>query len=164
MIRRFFNELGWSDEAGSGVRNVTKYLKVCVKGAKPEFIEDDIFVTRIPIAESLLKDRFLYLQELFGIPPSIMAPEEDEVLSELSIDPGLDGFNDKDEFIRFYMGTLIKNGRNLSEIKLLRNNVIILKDEINTESSEEIGGKLFTKKGARMLRALVGLMSEKSLE
>jgi ATP-dependent DNA helicase RecG len=62
-IRKFFTTFGWTDEIGSGVRNVTKYLKFYVPGASPRFIEDDVFRTEIPlsvvtfysISESLIK-------------------------------------------------------------------------------------------------------------
>lgn len=48
-IRRFFTAFGWTDELGSGVRNTTKYLNIYVPGAKPAFIEDDTFLTEIPL-------------------------------------------------------------------------------------------------------------------
>jgi len=49
MIRKFFNILGWADELGSGIRNTNKYLKIYVPGAKPLFLENDTFVTEIPL-------------------------------------------------------------------------------------------------------------------
>lgn len=48
-IRKFFTAFGWTDEIGSGIRNVTKYLKIYTPGASPRFIEDDVFKTEIPI-------------------------------------------------------------------------------------------------------------------
>lgn len=48
-IRKFFTAFGWTDELGSGVRNTSKYLNVYVPGAKPSFIENDIFLTEIPL-------------------------------------------------------------------------------------------------------------------
>lgn len=41
-IAKFFREIGLADELGSGVKNVTKYLKI-YSGGEPEFIEEDIF-------------------------------------------------------------------------------------------------------------------------
>lgn len=49
MIARFFKEIGWVDELGSGVRNVHKYTALYTKKAKPIFIEEDIFKTIIPL-------------------------------------------------------------------------------------------------------------------
>jgi ATP-dependent DNA helicase RecG len=50
VIAKFFKEIGWVDELGSGVRNTFKYCGIYTPGTKPEFIEDDIFKTIIPIA------------------------------------------------------------------------------------------------------------------
>jgi len=48
-IRKFFSELNWADEIGSGVKNITKYLNYYTPGARPTFIEDDTFLTLIPM-------------------------------------------------------------------------------------------------------------------
>lgn len=50
MIAKFFREIGLADELGSGVKNVTQYLKV-YSGGVPEFIEADIFKQVLPIGE-----------------------------------------------------------------------------------------------------------------
>ena len=47
-IAKFFKEIGWVDELGSGVKNIYKYNKI-YSGASPEFIEGDIFKTIIPL-------------------------------------------------------------------------------------------------------------------
>jgi len=47
-IAKFFKEIGWVDELGSGVRNIYKYNKI-YSGADPEFIEGDVFRTVIPL-------------------------------------------------------------------------------------------------------------------
>jgi len=49
-IAKFFREIGLADELGSGVKNVTKYLKI-YSGGEPEFIEEDIFKQILPIKE-----------------------------------------------------------------------------------------------------------------
>ena len=47
-IAKFFKEIGWVDELGSGVRNVYKY-SLLYSGAKPAFIEGDVFKATIPL-------------------------------------------------------------------------------------------------------------------
>lgn len=47
-IAKFFKEIGWVDELGSGVRNIYKYNKI-YSGADPTFIEGDVFKTVIPL-------------------------------------------------------------------------------------------------------------------
>ncbi len=49
VIARFFKEIGRVDELGSGVRNVFKYAPAYTPGAIPEFIEEDVFKTIIPL-------------------------------------------------------------------------------------------------------------------
>lgn len=49
-IAKFFKEIGLADELGSGVRNMIKYTKI-YSGGVPDFIEDDIFATIIPLNE-----------------------------------------------------------------------------------------------------------------
>lgn len=47
-IAKFFKEIGWVDELGSGVRNIYKYNKI-YSGVEPTFMEDDMFKTIIPM-------------------------------------------------------------------------------------------------------------------
>lgn len=49
VIAKFFKEIGRVDELGSGVRNTFKYCGIYTPGTKPEFIEDDVFRTVIPL-------------------------------------------------------------------------------------------------------------------
>ncbi|RZK28574.1 MAG: DeoR family transcriptional regulator, partial [Hymenobacter sp.] len=56
IIANFFSQLGRVDELGSGVRNVTKFLKVYHPGTKAEFIEEDVFKTLIPIPATSVKE------------------------------------------------------------------------------------------------------------
>lgn len=51
IIAKFFKEIGWVDELGSGVRNTYKLLKLYTPGAVPTFTEGDVFKIVIPIEE-----------------------------------------------------------------------------------------------------------------
>ncbi|MFZ3130997.1 MAG: RNA-binding domain-containing protein [Desulfosporosinus sp.] len=50
VIARFFKEIGWADELGSGVRNLFKYCKKYT-GKEPQLIEEDIFKIIIPVSD-----------------------------------------------------------------------------------------------------------------
>ena len=52
LISKFFMQLGRVEEIGSGILNVTKYLKYYYPGAEAEFIDGDIFKAVIPIPVS----------------------------------------------------------------------------------------------------------------
>lgn len=56
VIARFFKEIGRVDELGSGVRNTFKYCGIYTDGAKPEFIERDVFKTIIPLRTNAGKE------------------------------------------------------------------------------------------------------------
>ena len=47
-IAKFFKEIGLADELGSGVKNMIKYTEI-YSGGVPEFKENDIFTTIIPL-------------------------------------------------------------------------------------------------------------------
>lgn len=53
-IARFFVQLGRVEELGSGVRNVTRYLKSYRPGARAEFVEEDVFrtINPVPVSEA----------------------------------------------------------------------------------------------------------------
>ena len=50
VIASVFKEIGWAEELGSGVRNIVKYSKV-YSGTTPEFIDGDVFKTKISLKE-----------------------------------------------------------------------------------------------------------------
>ncbi|GAA4308260.1 RNA-binding domain-containing protein [Nibribacter koreensis] len=49
-IARFFVQLGLVEELGSGIRNVTKLLEHYSPDHKAEFIEEDVFRAKVPVA------------------------------------------------------------------------------------------------------------------
>ncbi|MCF8352549.1 MAG: putative DNA binding domain-containing protein [Bacteroidales bacterium] len=49
VIAKFFKEIGRVDELGSGVRNTFKYCDIYSPGTRPEFVEEDVFRTIIPL-------------------------------------------------------------------------------------------------------------------
>lgn len=66
-IRKFFTAFGWTDEIGSGIRNVVKYLRHYTLGGTPLFLEDDLFRTEIPLEQtslSVIGPHFLQLLNL----------------------------------------------------------------------------------------------------
>lgn len=58
-LARFFKELGWVEELGSGVRNIFKYCPIFSKGHYPVIVEEEIFRVKVPynvIAHDLSPD------------------------------------------------------------------------------------------------------------
>lgn len=58
-IAKFFVQLGRVEELGSGVRNVTRYLKSYRPGASAEFVEEDVFRTTVPVPSDNAPSRSL---------------------------------------------------------------------------------------------------------
>lgn len=54
-IAKFFKEIGRVEELGSGIRNIYKFSKLYTAAGKPELIEGDVFITRIPIESTILR-------------------------------------------------------------------------------------------------------------
>lgn len=48
ILARFFKEIGWAEELGSGVRKLHKY-SILYGGAQAELIEGDIFTINVPL-------------------------------------------------------------------------------------------------------------------
>ncbi len=164
VIRKFFNELGWSEEAGSGVPNVTRFLKIYAKGAVPFFNEDEIFTAEIPLTVYQLGDRTTYILEMLGISSDTFDEKRRVLLKEIPLNPDLDIHENKKEFILAFIGTLGKNEGKLSGFKILRKNVLI-KDALDLEGTlHQIGGNLLIKKANLLLKVLIGLVGEMKLE
>ena len=53
IIARFFKEIGFADELGSGVRNLFKYTAIYSQNGNPQLIEGDIFKIIIPVTEKV---------------------------------------------------------------------------------------------------------------
>lgn len=49
VVAKFFKEIGWVEELGSGVRNAFKYVSAYSDGKNPVFEEGDVFKCIIPV-------------------------------------------------------------------------------------------------------------------
>lgn len=63
VIASVFKEIGWAEELGSGVRSIIKYSKV-YSGTTPEFIDGDMFKTKISLNETNRSDGGVKLSEI----------------------------------------------------------------------------------------------------
>ena len=62
IIASFFRNIGYSDQLGSGVRNLFKYAKL-YSGKEPEFKEGDVFRITVPLDEAYSFDAGSLLQK-----------------------------------------------------------------------------------------------------
>ncbi len=110
-IARFFKEIGWADELGSGVRNIYKY-NIIYSGVEPTFIEGDIFQTIIPLTSS--KKNHLTMQATMQA--KILNKEIEKVLkfcqeakSRAEIQAFL-GYKNRDHFRKKILNPLVEGG------------------------------------------------------
>lgn len=110
-IAKFFKEIGWVDELGSGVRFMYKYNRE-YSGADPVFIDEDIFKTIIPlVAAGEEKDR----------PSEYSEPFREHTVKEKLLDYCVTprsrnemqeylGYKNRDQFRNKVLSPLVKEG------------------------------------------------------
>lgn len=93
-IRKFFTAFGWTDEIGSGVRNIAKFLAEYAKGAIPIFFEDTIFKTEIPLLQRDLSPFAGCVLEILGLENNGYATAEH--LTEIPLSDEVEGIEQSD--------------------------------------------------------------------
>ena len=107
-IAKFFNEIGWVDELGSGVRNIYKYNKI-YSGADPEFIEGDVFKTIITLTvqdtnQDTVQDTNQDNEDIKGLLEFCRTPRTREEMQQFM------GLNNRGHFRQKILNPLIKGG------------------------------------------------------
>ena len=145
MIARFFKEIGWVDELGSGVRNVFKYTSLFTPSAQPIFIEEDLFRTIIPLV--------LHTTEIGS---EIGSEKSSEIGSEKNFNNGLEALisGDFDEDISSEIGSE-KSSENILEM-MVKNPTITISElsEIIGISTRAIEKQIAKLKDARVLKRI----------
>lgn len=156
-IRRFFNEFHWTDEIGSGVRNVSKYLKIYANGAKPLFIEDDHFKTILPLFRYTLNNKAEWIIEMAGLKEKLSKQRRD-ALYDITIDSALFEIEDLDTLLFEIVMLWVQKGVKLDKLRFLINNNIQIKDFKKELSIEQKGVKLMKKRGKNIIKSLIYLL------
>ncbi|MEW6196544.1 MAG: RNA-binding domain-containing protein [Bacteroidota bacterium] len=115
-ISKFFVQLGRVEELGSGIINVQRYLKLYSPNAKPEFIEDYIFQTIIPLkveiadfgADAVVEDTVVVALDavLTGVSGGVSGGVNVAVSKDV-----------KDKLIEIINFILLNNGAKLADIE-----------------------------------------------
>ena len=130
LISKFFLQLSWVEEVGTGIYNITKYMPYYTKGAKAEFIEDSMFRTIIPFRFASPNDS-----------DNEKAP--DHIYTELS-DEITDGVRKVKDFIAKNHGCRLSDisaGLNITERTLDRYiKILKLSGVIEFKGSKRFGG------------------------
>lgn len=107
-IARFFKEIGWVDELGSGVKNIVKYNRI-YSGEDPVFLEEDIFRTIVPLTPQVTMQATMQANEqtddeIFKILEYCVVPRTRSEIQKFV------GLKNRDYFRRKTLNPLIKGG------------------------------------------------------
>ena len=168
-IRKVFSEFRWADEIGSGVRNVYKYLNIYSPGAKPVFIEDDLFKTIIPLVGSVLgKEKASVFIELTGLDKSKLNSETIKAIETLDLAPeyaDVDGINDlffaNDKGLGWSWS---QKGVELKKLRMLINKELQNNPLFEGYSWSQKGVELFDKRTITLFRILLLCLYPQKIE
>lgn len=161
-IRKFFTAFGWTDELGSGVRNTTKYLNSYVPGTKPVFIENDTFITQIPLVNITLHTYHSKLVKWFDFSPEI-SEYLDANLQKLALPTNLSEA-DWETVILHLVPSWTQNGAKLDALDWSKRQVFTEEDIKKVPSWTENGAKVLHKKTNYLIRILLLAIEPISLE
>ncbi len=163
-IRKFFSELNWADEIGSGVKNITKYLNFYTPGSRPTFIEDDLFITIIPMIVERIGIRSEAILGIAILSINQIGEKRLDVLNNLTLNPDLKNIADHDLLIM----NLVKNWKEKCEefkgIRFLIKNNVKLEMLKQAGSWKEKSGELLKKRGRIILNTLLLTLLPATLE
>jgi len=163
-IRRFFSEMNWADEIGSGVKNISKYLNYYSPGARPSFIEDDPFITTLPIIVERIGDKSNMLIGIAQLSIEQIGEQKLNLLKNLPLNLALKVIVDIDmlaiELVRLWE----QKSRELHQLRFLINNDIQIEQLKKVGSWEEKSAELLKKRGRTILCTLLLTLESVSLE
>jgi ATP-dependent DNA helicase RecG len=154
-IRKFFAEFRWTDELGSGIKNVKKYLKIYANGAIPIFMEDDKFRTIIPLSCPEFGDKAELALSFAGLDLPALPANILEEFKHLALLSQFADIIDSETFL-FQMGeSWAKKGGNLKNLRMGKINHLDFSDFQKGASLAEKGGKLLPKRTINILKVLM---------
>jgi ATP-dependent DNA helicase RecG len=154
-IRKFFSEFRWTDELGSGVKNVKKYLKIYANGAKPIFIEDDKFRAIIPLSCPVFGDKAEKIISFLGFDKENFPEKTLSELCQLPLLQKLFEIKDTDLFLFQKGSSWVEKGSKLKTIRFQKINKLGFDDFQKGSSLAEKGVKLLSKRTLNILKLLM---------
>ena len=154
-IRKFFAEFGWTDELGSGVKNVKKYLKIYANGAKPVFIEDDKFRTIIPLTCPVFGDKAAIVLSFSGLDITAIPIGILEELKMAPLFPRFAEITDPDAFLFQKGSSWAEKGVKIKSFRINNINDLQFDDFKKGSSWAEKGGKLLPKRTITILKLMM---------
>lgn len=163
-IRKFFSELTWADEIGSGIKNITKYLNFYTPGSRPSFIENDPFITSIPLVVERIEARSEMIAGIAMLAIHQLGEERLNILKKLTLNLELKDIADHDLLAMKLVKLWEEKCGELPGIRFLIKNDIEVEVLKNVGSWEEKSGELLKIRGRVILSTLLLTLSPTKLE
>jgi ATP-dependent DNA helicase RecG len=163
-IRAFFNVLTWADEIGSGVKNMNKFVVAYTGGAHPMFIEDEPFLSVIPMMKFEVGDMYRIYRSLALLTDEGLGEDRLTQLMSFPLDLSLKEVIDWDELTLQLVGSWTQKSEELTNVRFLINKDLPLEEFKKVGSWEEKSGELLKKRGRVLLGTLLLTISPISLE
>ncbi len=154
-IRKFFNELSWADEIGSGVKSITRYLNYYTPGATPSFIEDDPFVTTIPMVVERIGTRAEIITGIAMLSADQIGMKRLNILKNLPLNLELKEIADEDLLAMKLVKLWEEKSGELPGLRFLIKKDIDLETLKKVGSWEEKSGELLKVRGRILLSTLL---------
>lgn len=169
LLRKFFAEMGWADEVGSGVKNVSKYVKHYTSGkAEPLFLDDDVFRTTVPLVVYTLGSKADFILEFLDIEKSQLDRELIQAIHSVEIPAKIHSLEEKGTFLVDLVPTWLKSVPRLEDLKI--NNIGRLDDPLflrqlkKVPTSGKKGTNLLGKKFVTVMKILFGTTAPISMD
>lgn len=168
-LRKFFSELGWADEIGSGLINIYKYTKIYSPGSTPLFIDDDQFKTIIPLIGTMLgEEKAMALVELVGLKISDLNIDMQSAVKSLNIDPLYAEVDNIDEFFFAKKKSLgwswMQNGVEMDKLRIKIFSELQDNPSFKEWSWKEKGVELFDKRTMTLFKLLLICLKPQNIE
>jgi ATP-dependent DNA helicase RecG len=163
-IRAFFNVLTWADEIGSGVKNMNKFVIAYTGGAHPMFIEDEPFLSIIPMVKFEVGDMYRIYRSLAQLKDEEMGEYRLTQLISFPLDLSLKEVTDWDELAFQLVRSWSQKSGELDNFRFLINSDISLDELKKVGSWDEKSGELLKKRGRVLLATLLLTILPISLE
>ena len=163
-IRAFFNILTWADEIGSGVKNMNKFVNSYTDGAHPMFIEDEPFLSVIPMVIFQVGDQYELYLLLSQLPEESLSTDKIDRLKSLPLDLSLKEISDWDELALKLVGSWKEKSGGLANFRFLINNDVSIDELKKVGSWDEKSGELLKKRARVLLSTLLLTILPVSLE
>jgi len=152
-IRKFFTAFGWTDEIGSGIRNIIKFLPIYASGAQPLFLENDTFRTEIPLKRVSLGTFARELQKWLELPDTMLEHIQ-KGLSKVSLPSNLTNAP-WEEIVLHLVPTWNEKGTQFDSLNWPQNKQNLKEEIEQVPSWNEKGTQLLNKKSLYLIRILV---------